>query len=249
MVAPLSEVPQEGSSVLFSLIKLHLASHPLDSSYSRVTVSSAFCAHFCFFGASMWGPPITAYISPVKTVSAYSAPPPTNIQLLCGYYWFKVVLGVFCFAFFSSGEYVPLANSRRSLGSFGVVGVSFVEQLLPSSPLFLRDTPLTKALFRLMIFLRYRSAFIVAFQGSHVGVSVQFMIFHDPPGNPPKHVTRHYPFPIPIDDADSNILLVVDRRSWVGSLPGTLGSDRYRHPRPRYRSCSQHYHYDGETPL
>ena len=52
MVAPLSEVPQEGSSVfsLFSLIKLNLASHPLAiSSYSRVTVSSVFCAqNICF---------------------------------------------------------------------------------------------------------------------------------------------------------------------------------------------------------
>ena len=41
-------MPQEGSSVfsLFSLIKLKLASHPLASSYSRVTVSSVFCAQF-----------------------------------------------------------------------------------------------------------------------------------------------------------------------------------------------------------
>ena len=39
VVAPLSEVPQEGSSVLslFSLIKLHLASQPLPSSYRCVT--------------------------------------------------------------------------------------------------------------------------------------------------------------------------------------------------------------------
>ena len=59
-VAPLSELPQEGSSVfsLFSLIKLHLASHPLaiNSSYSRVTVSSVFCAQIIFFGPSVWGP-------------------------------------------------------------------------------------------------------------------------------------------------------------------------------------------------
>ena len=54
MVARLSEVTQEGSSVfpLFSLIKLHLASHPLASSYSRVTVSSVFCAQNIFFGLS-----------------------------------------------------------------------------------------------------------------------------------------------------------------------------------------------------
>ena len=46
VVAPLSEVPQEASSVfsLFSLIKLHLASHSLAISYSRVMVSSVFCA-------------------------------------------------------------------------------------------------------------------------------------------------------------------------------------------------------------
>ena len=58
VVVPLSEVPQEGSSVfsLFSLIKLHLVSHPLASSYSRVTVSSVFCAQNIFFRPSVWGP-------------------------------------------------------------------------------------------------------------------------------------------------------------------------------------------------
>ena len=58
MVAPLSDVPQEGSSVfsLFSLIKLHLASLPLASSYSRVAVSSVFCAQSIFFGPNAWGP-------------------------------------------------------------------------------------------------------------------------------------------------------------------------------------------------
>ena len=41
----------------FSLIKLNLASHPLaSSSYSRVTVSSVFCAQNIFFGPSVWGP-------------------------------------------------------------------------------------------------------------------------------------------------------------------------------------------------
>ena len=56
-VAPLSEVPKEGSSVfsLFSLIKLHLASLPLASSYSHVAVSSVFCAQNIFFGPNAWG--------------------------------------------------------------------------------------------------------------------------------------------------------------------------------------------------
>ena len=51
MVAPLSEVSQEGSSVfsLFTLTKLHLASNPLASSYSRATVSSVFCAQNNYF--------------------------------------------------------------------------------------------------------------------------------------------------------------------------------------------------------
>ena len=53
VVAPLSDVPQEGSSVfsLFSLIELHLASLPLASSYSRVAVSSVFCAQNIFISA------------------------------------------------------------------------------------------------------------------------------------------------------------------------------------------------------
>ena len=51
MVALLSEVRQEGSSVfsLFSVIKLNMASHPLASSYSGMTVSSVFCAQNIFF--------------------------------------------------------------------------------------------------------------------------------------------------------------------------------------------------------
>ena len=59
MVAPLSDVPQESSSVfsLFSLIKLHLASLPLASSYSRVAVSSVFCAQNIFFSAQTRGAP------------------------------------------------------------------------------------------------------------------------------------------------------------------------------------------------
>ena len=59
VVAPLSDVPQEGSSVfsLSSLIKLHLASLPLASSYSRVAVSSVFWAqNIYFFGPNTWGP-------------------------------------------------------------------------------------------------------------------------------------------------------------------------------------------------
>ena len=58
VVAPLSEVPEEGSSVfsLFSLIKLHLASHPLASSNSRVTVSSVFYAQNIFFRPKCVGP-------------------------------------------------------------------------------------------------------------------------------------------------------------------------------------------------
>ena len=51
MVAPLSEVPKEGSLVfpLFSLIKLYLASLPLASSYSHVAVSSVICAQNIYF--------------------------------------------------------------------------------------------------------------------------------------------------------------------------------------------------------
>ena len=57
----LSEVPKEGSSVfsLFSLIKLHLASLPLASSYSHVAVSSVFCAQNIYFSAQTRGVPLT----------------------------------------------------------------------------------------------------------------------------------------------------------------------------------------------
>ena len=59
-VARLSEVPQEVSSVfsLFCLIKLHLASYPLASSYSRVTVSLVFCfsAQVCGYHVQDWQP-------------------------------------------------------------------------------------------------------------------------------------------------------------------------------------------------
>ena len=60
MVAPLSDVPQEGSSVfsMFSLIKLRLASFPLASSYSRVAVSSVFWAQNIYFSAQTRGGPV-----------------------------------------------------------------------------------------------------------------------------------------------------------------------------------------------
>ena len=68
MVAPLSEVPQEGSSVfsLFSLIKLHLASHPLARSYSHVAVSSAFCAQYIHISAQ-------TRVAPLNTPMAWFA--------------------------------------------------------------------------------------------------------------------------------------------------------------------------------
>ena len=60
VVAPLSDVPQEGSSVfsLFSLIKLHSASLPLASSYRRVAVSSVFWSQNIFFSAQTRGAPL-----------------------------------------------------------------------------------------------------------------------------------------------------------------------------------------------
>ena len=46
-------------SVFFNiLIKLHLASLPLASSYSRVAVSSIFCAQNIFFSAQTRGAPL-----------------------------------------------------------------------------------------------------------------------------------------------------------------------------------------------
>ena len=64
MVAPLSDVPQEGSSVfsLFSLVKLHLASLPLASSYSRVAVSSVFWAQNIYFSAQTRGAPLIGFL-------------------------------------------------------------------------------------------------------------------------------------------------------------------------------------------
>ena len=51
-------VSQEGSAIfsLFSLIELHLVSHPLASSYSRVTVSSKKCCLNLFCSSMSTGP-------------------------------------------------------------------------------------------------------------------------------------------------------------------------------------------------
>ena len=82
MVAPLSEVPQEGSSVfsLFSLIKLHyLASHPLASSYSHVAVSSVFCAQYIHISAQTRGAPLNYK----KEVVAGNFQPAKTSQITC----------------------------------------------------------------------------------------------------------------------------------------------------------------------
>ena len=50
-----------------SLIKLHLASLPLASSYSRAAVSSVFCAQNIFFSAQTRGAPVS--VSHVSHVS------------------------------------------------------------------------------------------------------------------------------------------------------------------------------------
>ena len=73
MVAPLSEVPKEGSSVfsLFSLIKLHLASLPLASSYSHVAVSPVFCAQNFFFSAQTRGAPLIRKMLAMYLVCMY----------------------------------------------------------------------------------------------------------------------------------------------------------------------------------
>ena len=65
MAAPLSEVLQETSSVfsLFSLIKLHLASHPLPSSYSRLTVPSILCAQNIYILPQVCGAPLIIYMT------------------------------------------------------------------------------------------------------------------------------------------------------------------------------------------
>ena len=48
---------------LFSLIKLHLASHPLASSYSHVAVSSVFCAQYIHISAQTRGVPLRSVVS------------------------------------------------------------------------------------------------------------------------------------------------------------------------------------------
>ena len=66
VVASLPEVPQEGSSVFTLLSLIKLASYPLDSNYSRVTVSSVFCAQN-IFSAQVCGAPLTLLsIRPIR---------------------------------------------------------------------------------------------------------------------------------------------------------------------------------------
>ena len=81
MVAPLSDVPQEGSSVfsLISLIKLHLASLPLASSYSRVAVSSIFWAQNIYFSAQTRGAPLNCRRLEMATYSG----------VFCFYTWMR----------------------------------------------------------------------------------------------------------------------------------------------------------------
>ena len=97
VVAPLSEVPQEGSPVfsLFFLIKLHLASRPLASSYSRVTVSSVFCAQNIFFGPSVWGP-IDSDCCHLPTTSVHSSGQITLQSVLINKSYIQVSQGHTC---------------------------------------------------------------------------------------------------------------------------------------------------------
>ena len=66
-------MPQEGSSVfsLFSLIKLHLASLPLAISYSRVAVSSVFCAQNIFFSAQTRGAPLNGFPNTYAVITIF----------------------------------------------------------------------------------------------------------------------------------------------------------------------------------
>ena len=57
---------------LFSLIKLHLASLPLGSSYSRVAVSSVFWAQNIYFSAQTRGAPLNTQ---VRCTTGLNAPP------------------------------------------------------------------------------------------------------------------------------------------------------------------------------
>ena len=82
VVAPLSDVPQESSSVpsLFSLTKLHLVSLPLACSYSRVAVSSVFCAQNIFFSAQTRGAPLKSKTALIRPSSLFNT----------HYYWYEV---------------------------------------------------------------------------------------------------------------------------------------------------------------
>ena len=72
--SPLSEVTKKGSSVfsLFSLIKLHLASLPLASSYSHVAVSSVFCAQNIYFSAKTRGAPLSNKPPTIRNQSVHA---------------------------------------------------------------------------------------------------------------------------------------------------------------------------------
>ena len=84
MVAPLFDVPQEGSSgfSLFSLIKLHLASLPLASSYSRVAVSSVFWAQKISFSARTRGAPLRETSIESFSLREYGTRCSSNFQLI-----------------------------------------------------------------------------------------------------------------------------------------------------------------------
>ena len=90
-----------------SSTKLHLASHPLASSYSRVTVSSVFCAQNTFCGPSVWGP--------VKAVVKYVGGLLASRHVFC---WLPFAF--FCSWSITSDESTPLytqikKNSRGLL--------------------------------------------------------------------------------------------------------------------------------------
>ena len=82
MVAPLSDVPQESSSVssLFCLTKFHSASLPLACSYSRVAVSSVFCAQNIFFSVQTRGAPLRSKTALIRTSSLFNT----------HYYWYEL---------------------------------------------------------------------------------------------------------------------------------------------------------------
>ena len=131
MVAPLSDVPQEGSSVfsLFSLIKLHLASLLLASSYSRVAVSSVFCAQNIYiFGPNAWGP--------VNMDARFSGALLTN-----------------CYFSFSSCSRLVLFSSRTS--SVDLRGVRW--HISSFCPLFLVEQTIRGIFFNFILLYEYCS--------------------------------------------------------------------------------------------